>query len=112
MWQPLSVVDWRHPPVVPDLPQTYDDGALFLSIVGCSVAAADKQQQHSGTDTPRGILLPIHFCWFYSWIAHQLQVGTSLGQHHNFWFDFKSETSFAFLGPNYMGQCTAGLPIS
>ena len=22
------------------------------------------------------------------------------------WFDFKSETSFGFLSPNYMGQCT------
>ena len=43
--------------------------------------------------------------WEYSWIAHQLGI-VILSSLLLLKSDFKSETSFGFLSPNYTGQVT------
>ena len=48
---------------------------------------------------PKRHLLP------YSWIAHELQVGTSLERRHNL-VQFQFWDHFGFLSPNYTGQPT------
>ena len=48
---------------------------------------------------------PMRFPTIYSWITHQMHIGTTLAfllSRSN----FKSETSFGFLSPNYMGNVT------
>ena len=47
-----------------------------------------------------------------SWIVCQLQVGVTLGRRWDVIVtrsDFKSETSFGFLSPDYRGQSTCFL---
>ena len=43
----------------------------------------------------------------YSWIAHQLEIGTALGRCY-LWLgpNFKSGTSFGFLSQDYTGNVT------